>query len=77
MWRKYKKLSFISQGNLDNIYVSRYTKITPAELFNFENEEILRLSENPSESLELWKILRNKKAEQIKKIIEIAKAVFD
>jgi len=52
-------------------------KVTPAELFNFGNEEILRLSENPSESLELWKILRNKKPKQIKKIIEIAKAVFD
>jgi len=57
--------------------ISNALKIRPSELFNFESEEIAALSENPSESLELWKMLRNKRSKQVKKITEIAKIVLD
>jgi len=34
------------------------------------------LSEIPSESLVLWKLLQNKRAKQVKKITEIAKIIL-
>jgi len=57
--------------------ISAALKVKPAELFNFENEEINALSENPSESLELWKLLKDKKPKQVKKVIGIAKIVME
>jgi len=64
--------------SLDSIEkISIALKVRPSELFNFDGEEISVLSENPSESLELWKLLKNKKPKQVKKIIEIAKIILD
>jgi len=58
--------------------ISNALKVKFSELFNFDgNDEITDLSENPSESLELWKLLRNKRSKQVKKITEIAKIVLD
>jgi len=48
-----------------------------SELFNFDGQEIAALSESPFESLELWKLLRNKRSKQVKKITEIAKIVLE
>ena len=57
--------------------ISNALKIRSSELFNFDDEEIAALSENPSESLELWKLLKSKRPQQVKKITEIAKIVLD
>ena len=58
--------------------ISNALKVRTSELFNFDgNDGITALSENPSESLELWKLLRNTRAKQVKKITEIAKIVLD
>ena len=57
--------------------ISSALKVRSSELFNFEGEEIASLSESPSESLELWKLLRGKRPKQIKKIAEIAKIILD
>jgi transcriptional regulator with XRE-family HTH domain len=57
--------------------ISHAMKIRMSELFNFDYEEIAILSENPSESLELWKLLRRKRAKQVKMITEIAKIVLE
>ena len=57
--------------------ISNALKVRSSELFNFDDDEIVALSENPSESLELWKLLRNKRPKQVKKITEIAKIVLD
>ena len=57
--------------------ISNALKIRSSELFNFDDEETISLSENPSESLELWKLLKNKRPKQVKKITEIAKIVLD
>jgi len=58
--------------------ISKALMVRTSELFNFDgNDEIIALSENPSESLELWKLLRNKRVKQVKKITEIAKIVLD
>jgi transcriptional regulator with XRE-family HTH domain len=57
--------------------ISNALKIKSSELFNFDNEEIAALSENPSESLELWQFLRSKRPKQVKKITEIAKIVLE
>ncbi len=57
--------------------ISNALKIRSSELFNFDGAEISALSESPSESLELWKLLRNKRPKQVKKITEIAKIVLD
>jgi transcriptional regulator with XRE-family HTH domain len=57
--------------------ISNALKIRSAELFNFEGEEIAALSDNPFESLALWKLLRNKRSKQVKKVTEIAKIVLE
>lgn len=57
--------------------ISKALKIRSLELFNFDSEEIAALSENPSESLELWKFLKNRRPKQVKKITEIAKIFFE
>jgi len=57
--------------------ISNALKVRSSELFNFEGEEIAALSENPSESLELWKLLRSKRPKQVKKLTEIAKIVLE
>lgn len=57
--------------------ISNALKIRPVELFNFDGVEITALSEAPSESLELWKLLRNKRSKHVKKIIEIAKLIIE
>jgi transcriptional regulator with XRE-family HTH domain len=57
--------------------ISNALKIRSSELFNFDDEETTLLSENPSESLELWKLLKSKRPKQVKKITEIAKIVLD
>ncbi len=57
--------------------ISNALKISSSELFNFDDEETISLSENPSESLELWEFLKSKRPKQVKKITEIAKIVLD
>jgi transcriptional regulator with XRE-family HTH domain len=57
--------------------IANALKVKASELLNFEGEEIAALSESPSESLELWKLLKNKRPKQVKKITEIAKIVLD
>jgi transcriptional regulator with XRE-family HTH domain len=57
--------------------ISDALKVRASELLNFEGEEMAALSESPSESLELWKLLRSKRPKQVKKITEIAKMVLD
>ena len=57
--------------------IANALNVTSSELFNFDGEETAVLSENPSESLELWKLLSCKRPKQVKKIIEIAKIVLD
>ena len=57
--------------------LSNALKIRPSELFNYNGEKFAVLSENPFESLELWKLLRNKRPKQVKKITEIAKIVLE
>jgi transcriptional regulator with XRE-family HTH domain len=57
--------------------ISNALKVRSSELFNFDNEEIYALSENPIESMELWKLLKSKRSKQVKKITEIAKIVLD
>ena len=51
--------------------------VDPMELLNFKGKELAALAEGPSELLELWNLLRNKKREQIKKIYEIAKILIE
>ncbi len=50
--------------------------VDPAELLNFKGRELKALAESPPECLDLWKLLRNKRRDQIKKIVEIAKIVL-
>ncbi len=57
--------------------ISKALGVRLSELFNFENEEISVLSEGPSENMELWKLLKNSKPHQVKKIIEIVKIVLE
>jgi transcriptional regulator with XRE-family HTH domain len=57
--------------------ISNALKIGMSELFNFDGQEIAALSESPFEALELWKLLRNKRPKQVKKITEIAKVVLE
>jgi transcriptional regulator with XRE-family HTH domain len=52
-------------------------EVNPAQMLNFEGEELQTLAKCPAEVLELWKLLRREKAQQIKKIHEIAKIVLD
>ncbi len=51
--------------------------VNPAQILNFEGEELQTLAKCPAEVLELWKLLRREKATQIKKIYEIAKIILD
>ena len=51
--------------------------VEPVELLNFKGKELVALAEGPSEMLELWNLLRNKKRRQIKKIYEIAKILTE
>jgi transcriptional regulator with XRE-family HTH domain len=76
------QISRIERGerapSLESIEKIAYAlKIKSAELFNFDDEETASLSENSSESLELWKLLRGKRPKQVKKITDIAKIVLD
>ena len=57
--------------------IANALKIRASELLNFDDEETSSLSENHSESLELWKLLSSKRPKQVKKITEIAKIVLD
>jgi len=57
--------------------ISNAMKVKSSELFNFDDEETAALSATPSESLELWKLLKNTRPKQVKKITEIAKIVLD
>lgn len=57
--------------------ISDALKVKLSELFNFDGDEVSVLSDCPSESLALWKLLRNKRAKQVKKIAEIAKIVLE
>ena len=43
------------------------------QLFNFGNEEIASLAEAAHESLELWRLLRGKKPNQVRKILDTAR----
>lgn len=55
--------------------ISRVLGVEPMELLNFQGRELEALAEGPVETLELWSLLRNKKRDQVKKLIEIAKIV--
>ena len=57
--------------------ISNALKVRSSELLNVDGEEIAALSESPFESLELWKLLMNKRSKQVKKITEIAKIVLE
>ena len=57
--------------------ISVALKLNASELLNFDNEEIAALSEIPSDSLELGKLLKSKRPKQVKKITEIAKIVLE
>lgn len=57
--------------------ISNALKVRSSELFNFDGEEVAALSESPSESLALWRLLRNKRSKQVKKITEIAKIILE
>jgi transcriptional regulator with XRE-family HTH domain len=57
--------------------ISNALKVRMAELFNFDGEDIAALSESPFESLELWKLLKNKRSKQVKKVTAIAKIVLE
>lgn len=48
-----------------------------SELFNFYNEEVCAIADSPSESLELWKLLKGRTSKQVKKLTEIAKIVLE
>ena len=49
----------------------------PVQLLNFEGKQFEALAECSTEALELWKLLRNKKLNQIKKLYEIAKVLLE
>lgn len=57
--------------------ISNALNVSCADLFNFDGEEIAALSDVPSESLELWRLLHGKRPNQVKKIKDIAKIVLD
>ncbi|MFZ4439418.1 MAG: helix-turn-helix domain-containing protein [Syntrophales bacterium] len=56
--------------------IANALKIKMSELFNFEGEEIAALSESPAECLQLWRFLKGKRPNQVKKITEIAKIIM-
>jgi len=51
--------------------------IDPAEILNFKGKQLKTLSEGQQECLKIWKLLKNKKPDQIKKIYDIAKVVLN
>jgi transcriptional regulator with XRE-family HTH domain len=57
--------------------ISNALKVRMSELFNFDGEVIAALSESPFESLELWKLLKDKRIKQVKKVTAIAKIVLE
>lgn len=56
--------------------ISEALKIQPADLFNFDGEELKIQSECPFEVMELWKLLRESRPHHIKKIFQIAKIIL-
>lgn len=48
----------------------------PADLFNFEDEELKAQLECPFEVMELWKLLREGRPHHIKTICQIAKIIL-
>lgn len=57
--------------------ISSALDVSCAELFNFDGEEIAALSNAPSETLELWRLLEGRRPKQVKKIKEITKIVLE
>lgn len=57
--------------------LSNSLKISLSELFNFDGQEIAVLSENPFESMELWKLIQGKRPKQVKKLTKIAKILLE
>ncbi len=53
--------------------IARALRVDPVELLNFRGREFGALAECPSEVLELWNLLRNKKKDKIEKVYGIAK----
>jgi len=51
--------------------------IDTAEILNFKGKQLETLSEGQQERLKIWKLLKNKKPDQIKKIYDIAKVVLN
>lgn len=56
--------------------ISEALNIRPADLFNFEGEELKIQLECPFEVMELWKLLRNGRPHHIKTICQIAKIIL-
>jgi hypothetical protein len=50
--------------------------VEPMDILNFNGKEFKALTEGPPENLELWKLLRNKRRDQIGKIYDIAKILL-
>ncbi len=49
----------------------------PVQLLNFEGNELEALAECSAAALELWKLLKNKKPNQIKKLYKLAKVLLE
>ncbi len=56
--------------------ISDALKIPLVQLFNFRSEEITALAETSHESFELWRLLKDKQSKQVRKILDIAKIIF-
>ena len=50
--------------------------VDPSELLNFRGKALQDLAECSAEALELWKLLRKKKPDQIKKLFEVGKILL-
>ncbi|MFH2121509.1 MAG: helix-turn-helix transcriptional regulator [Pseudomonadota bacterium] len=57
--------------------IAEALSIRPADLFNFDGEELKIQSECPFEVMELWKLLKDGRPHHIKKICQIAKIILD
>ncbi len=66
--------SFSSQEKKPN--TAYMLGVEPMELLNLQGGELEALAEGPVEALKLWNLPRNKKRDQIKKVIELAKIVL-
>ena len=51
--------------------------VEPSQLLNFRGKELKALAEGPSECLELWNFLRDKKRGDIKKILDVAQIMLE